>query len=309
MNTEFDSDLDLLAHTLPSVSNERISALEPYRMRCPNCKKLYSVEPRLLGAEDFTKFECVDCQTSFFAMRPELNGSHVIETRELETQFAPLISELSSSLPGIDGFTEGFVEESSAELERVVRSSVVQVPTQTRECPNCHTLNALSNTECSKCEIVFAQFRPGAEAAIADDVAFSERGELALMWRDIQDDYQDIARHEAFVARCAGEQRLVFAAHKYAQILTVAPEESMARLMRARVQGMAAYGFDARDNGLGWATWSFPLPSFNSFIILLGTILVVVGFGFPNMSHTAGLGFAMIALAIGMRVFLRRPRA
>ena len=75
------------------------------------------------------------------------------------------------------------------------------------------------------------------------------------------------------------------------------------------VRGMAAYGFEARGRGLGWATGSFPLPSFNSFIILLGTILVVVGFGFPNMAPTVGLGFAMIALAIGLRVFLRRPQA
>ena len=304
MNTEFESDFDLLSQARPSLT------VESYRMRCPSCKKLYSVEPHRLGREDFSKFECVDCQTCFFAVRPDFQGSLVLETRELETQFAPLISALAPSLPDIedsfDGLVEGPQGTTRGVLQSLVRSSVLQVPTQTRECPNCHTPNALSNVECTKCEVVIAQFRPGAD--IADDAGLSESSELALMWREIQDDYQDIARHESFVARCASEQRLIFAAHKYAQILVAAPEESIARLMRARVQGLAAYGFDARDRGLGWATWSFPLPSFNSFMILLGTILVVVGLGFPNMAHTAGLGFAMIALAISLRVFLRRPR-
>lgn len=333
MNTEFESDLDLLGETLPSSAPSHTAtetgSAEPYRMRCPNCKKLYSVEAHLLGSDDLTKFECVDCQTAFFAMRPELNGARFLETRELETQFAPLIAPMTSSLPMVDGFVEGsfagslsrgqsFVEGLASDIdggltrdpasERVARSSVLQVPTSSRECPNCHTLNALSNTECTKCEIVFAQFRPGVEAVVADDVALSENAELVMMWQDIQDGYQDLARHEAFVARCAGERRLTFAAHKYAQILIAAPEEPIARLMRARVQGMASYGFDARDNGLGWTTWSFPLPSFNSFIIFLGTILVMVGLGLPNMRQTAGLGVAMIALAIGLRIFLRRPR-
>jgi hypothetical protein len=325
MNTEFDQELDLLNETLStpaqgsessassSASSSTSSASvsfsnEPFRMRCPNCKKLYSVEAHHLDSDDLTKFECVSCQTSFFAMRPMLHGAHFLETRELETQFAPL----SPSLPGIDGFEEEPVEApfgSARELERTVRSGVVQAPiVESRECPNCHTRNALSNSECTKCGIVFAQFQPGLEARIANDIEFSESAELTLMWQGVQDDYQNISKHEAFVAKCAADEALVFAAHKYAQILVAAPVESIARQMRSRIQGMAAYGFDARDNGLGWQTWSFPLPSFNSFIIMLGTILVVVGFGFPNTRHTAGLGFAMIALAVGMRVFLRRPR-
>ncbi len=304
MNTEFDSDLDLLSQTLPAVDASPMAGAEPFRMRCPNCKKLYSVEAPMMSGGELTKFECVDCQTSFFAMRPEFHGARFLETHELETQFAPL----ESSLPTIDGFAEDGDREPSFELERAVRSSVVQVPVASRECPNCHTLNALSNRECTKCEIIFAQFRPDS-ALFADDVEFTENAELVLMWQDVRANYQDIARHEAFLDRCSGEQQLTYAAHKYAQILMAAPQESIARLMRARIQGMISYGFDARENGMGWSTWSFPLPSFNNFIIFLGAVLVVFGLlGPAGLRHVAGLGFAMIALAIGLRVFLRRPR-
>lgn len=267
MNTEFDQDL------VPHMATEATAVHEPYRMRCPSCKKLYSVEIGLLGAEDLSKFECVSCQATFFALRPELNGAHFLETHELETQFAPL----ASSLPTIDGFADGPVNEPSLELEPAVRAPVLEVPTDLRE-------------------------------KTAQDIALAEKAELVMMWQALQEDYENTARHEAFVALCAKEGQLVYAAHKYAQVLMLAPQELIARQMRSRVQGLATYGFDALDNGTSAVTWSFPLPSFNNLIIFMGSILVVVGFGFPNMRQTAGLGFAMIALAIGLRVYLRRPR-
>ena len=271
MNTEFENDL------LPQVLGADAS-VEPLRMRCPNCKKLYSVSASMLGAGDLTRFECVNCSEAFFAMRPELNGASFLETHELETQFAPL----STSLPLMD-FEEAPV---SLELERVVRSALVDVP-----------LAPERDIDRSR------------ESVVAADVELSGSGELVMMWQAITADYQNMSLHEAFVLECQRLVRLQFAAHKYAQMLTLAPDEPIARMMRARVEGLALHAFDAADAGMGWQAWTFPLPSFNSMIILMGTILVCIGFGFPNMRQTAGLGFAMIALAIGMRVFMRRPRA
>jgi hypothetical protein len=310
MKTEFTdlTELTDVAEASNSVTTDVFQALSPsvFHMRCPNCRKLYSVAPNLLSADGggLSKFECVSCQAAFFAMKPELHGPQTLETHLLETQFASLYHQ-PTSLPTIDGFQES--DELPA-LEQHVRSSVVSVPVDGRECPNCHALNALTNEECGRCEIIFSQFRPGVESVVANDVEFSESAELVMEWQSLQDDYQNTAKHEAFVRRCFEQGQLAFASHKYAQILAAAPDEATAGRMRSRVTGLASYGFDATANGLTKTNWSFPLPSFNSFIILLGTILVVVGLGFPNSRHTAGLGFAMIALAIGLRFFLRRPR-
>ena len=43
------------------------------------------------------------------------------------------------------------------------------------------------------------------------------------------------------------------------------------------------------------------------FIILLGVILLFVGLGFPKSHDIAGVGIAMLALAVGLKYFTRRP--
>ena len=307
-----------------AVSRESVAGTEPFHMRCPNCRKLYSVEPRLLGTEDISKFECVGCQTTFFALKPELHGAHFIRTSLLETQLAPLSHQAGESMmgsPAIDGFgdrigdgfseggADGFIDERESALSRSDRVSVLEVPVSGRECPSCNTINSLSAKECISCEIVFAQFIPDAQAQVVSDVELSASAELVAAWQSVQANYTALEKHENFVARCYEANKLAFAAHKYAQMLVLAPEETTARLMRKRIIGLASYGFDATSNGLAWTQWSFPLPSFNSLIILMGTILVVCGLAFPHAKQTAGLGGAMIALAIGLRVFLRRPRS
>lgn len=245
-----------------------------FQMRCPNCRKLYSVEPGLLGAdrEPFTKFECVSCKTAFLAMTPEMHGRHFLETKFLETQYAPLASiemgEMGDETP-----------ELGMAVDRSYRSAVVSVPLQD---------SAL-------------------QARAADDIELSESAELLAIWNRVLDSYLNLTRHETFVNRCFEEGRLAFASHKYAQILVADPQNEIAKKMRKRVTGFASYGFDAGARGMESTTWKIPLPSFNSFIILLGTIAAVVGLAFPNAGHTAGLGFAMIALALGLRFFLRRP--
>lgn len=244
-----------------------------FQMRCPGCRKLYSVEPSLLGARSalasFTKFECVSCKTAFLAMTPEMHGRHFLETQLLETQFAPLA-------PLVESESE---TERELVLDRSYRSAVVSVPLQD---------TAL-------------------QARAADDIELSESADLLATWNTVLDDYLSLKRHELFVSRCFEDGRLSFASHKYAQILVADPQNEIAKKMRKRLAGLASYGFDAGARGLDSATWKIPLPSFNSFIILLGTIAAVVGLAFPNAGHTAGLGFAMIALAIGLRFFLRRP--
>ncbi len=284
MNIEPNNDLNI---DYRGVSDTETKLdVEPYRMRCPNCQKLFSVEPKLLRPveAELSKFECVGCLTAFFVMAPEFHGAHFLQTRLLETQFAPYYHQ-PSSLPSFDDFEEpeGSDISDTPSLEPQVRSTVVSVPVET-------------------------PFARELARGFAKDLEFAESTELVSLWQAVADDYPNTAKHESFVARCLEQQRLAYASHKYAQILVNAPTEEIALKMRNRVIGLVSYGFDAKSNGLSRLTWQFPLPSLNSFIILLGSILMWVGFGFPHARQTAGLGFAMIALALGLRFFMRRPR-
>lgn len=140
-----------------------------------------------------------------------------------------------------------------------------------------------------------------------DDLELSGRTDLLFLWEDVMSDYLDRARHELFVNACLQAQALTYAAKKYAQILEAAPTEEIANDMRRRIRGFAGVHLEGASPVVQMETWKIPLPSFNSFILFLGAILVVVGMGLPHMRDIAKLGAAMIALAIGLRVYMRRP--
>ena len=250
------------------------------QMRCPNCMKLYSVESSRLSSSDVSKFECVACRTEFLTLKPELHGLQFLDTSVIETQYAPLAElaperRVNSALePSVDSFLEP-----SSNAPAAPRTALVSVPLNSR----------------------------GVEVRASEEMAMAESAELIAMWDSILADYENLSLHENFVQACFTDGKLAYAAHKYAQILVSAPTEEIGKRMRRRVAGLASYGFDATANGLNFADWKFPLPSFNNFIILTGTIAVVCGLGLPNARQAVGVGLAMIALAIGLRIFLRKP--
>lgn len=262
--TNFEADLQSDAQT-----SQFENRLEPFHMRCPSCRKLYSVDASLLGigGDDVLKFECVACRMSFLAIKPAFHGQHFIETQRLETQLTVLQESPGAAAPGL-------TPERSKEVARVIGSAFNAVPLRQ------HPTN---------------------------DLELSESAELIALWATIMDKYEDVAAHETFLNRCFKEQRLAFATHKYAQILVLDPRDEIALRMRQKAIGFASFGFDATAKGLTPTNWSVPLPSFNNLMIGLGTIAVIVGMGFPNERQVSALGFAMIASALGLRYFLRRP--
>lgn len=139
------------------------------------------------------------------------------------------------------------------------------------------------------------------------EIEFAGRGELILLWKSVRENYLDLSKHEAFLAACLEARNLIYPARKYSGILEVAPTEETAIMMRNRIVGYAGAHMESAAPSLSRSTWKMPLPSFNSLILLLGTIAVVVGIGFPNMLDVAKLGGAMIALSLGLNYFLRRP--
>ena len=140
-----------------------------------------------------------------------------------------------------------------------------------------------------------------------EDLELAGRTDLLFLWENVMADYVDRSRHEAFVNACLQADALTFAAKKYAQILEAAPTEEIANDMRRRLRGFAGVHLDGASPDIQIETWALPLPSFNSFIVFLGSILVVMGLGLPRMMDIAKLGFAMILIALGLRIFLRRP--
>jgi ribosomal protein L40E len=204
-----------------------------------------------------------------------------------------------------DAHSEPALRRRDPAAERA-RAAAVAVPVAGKDCPKCRALNSLTSLECRSCGVLFEKYRQ-VEDTIRDDLALAGRSELILAWNDVLENYLDFARHEAFVSACIESQSLAYAAKKYTEILEAAPAEDTARLMRNRIMGYAGVHLEGASPVLSEETWKMPLPSFNNLILLLGTILMVVGFGLPQMHDVAKLGAAMIALSIGLRFYLRKP--
>lgn len=268
-----------------SYSLQHVPSVTAYRMRCPSCAKLYSVESHLILGVENPQFQCVACNTSFIAR--EMASGILLETTPVSEPSVPSVRETPRD---------------------PVRRAVEPAPTVAgRACPKCGTKNEFKATECTSCGIVFSKYRAIESEKVLGEIEMAGRLELVTLWDEVTADYRDLSRHEVFIRACYEAGCLPFASQKYARVLAGAPEEEIARAMRKRIIGLASAKFETSKIDALESRWSLPLPSFNSFIILLGVILVGVGMGLPNSRDIAGVGFAMLALAAGLRIFARRP--
>ena len=284
--------------TLPSLSEAPIMSFTPvlevnseldgsaapnvYRMRCPNCQKLYSVQSDVLrNAEEPIKFHC----------SPEVanGGCGTRFTASLEIAAGPAGERVITREIGSIGRS----------AVAVPRTAVFRAPLISElRCPKCGSRNVLSAIECRFCGIVFAKVKPVVEGG-GD---FGSQPELSALWEVVLQDYENVVKHETFISACSKAQLLAFAGQKYARILSVTPQEEVARAMRDRVVGLVTHRAVPRG---ATPAWQFRVPGFNNLILFFGAGLLMLGLMLPNSSHLAGLGFAAIALAVGVRVILR----
>lgn len=172
-----------------------------------------------------------------------------------------------------------------------------------RECPKCSARNSSIAKECRSCGIVFARYRADEGERVAGEIQLTGSLELVSQWHDLMDDYHNEARHHRFIRACDDAGCLPFASQKYARILSVAPDEEIAKKMRKYIVGLASHKFERASAG----GWKFRIPGFNAMAILLGTIVSIIGhFAPPSQARNlTGIGVSLLALALAVRLFLR----
>ncbi len=294
-----------------------------YRMRCPHCRKLYSIGTlQLQGANTNPRFNCVACQQKFGA-RATPEDLAEASTGLLETY--PIMGEEpggdSDRTPNEDRSSGASVERGPIERKPIARSSIEpnssfrrpaeRAPTLAElRCPKCGSRNSLSSSECRYCGVVFAKF---AKAKVKNetvdpllvDLGTNDRRNLEELWSKVMEDYENLASHDRFLAACHAVEALPYASQKYQRILSVSPTEEIAQQMRRKIVAFASYRMEIEPET---GNWSFRIPKLNSLAIALASALMVMGFMLPGYKNLAGLGFAMLALLFGVRFFLRPPR-
>jgi hypothetical protein len=247
-----------------------------YKMRCPHCKKLYSVQAQVvLSASSPLHFQCKSCNVNFET--PVLSMDE-INHMEIETRF--------------------------------VRGEVgVGAPAGLVPCPKCHQSNERTAEECRSCGIVFAKYD---EADRLDRLSeFGIRRDLADLWASTLNDYDNMDLHEQFIAECYKADCLSYAAQKYSRILGAAPNENIAKLMRRRILGLASFKTESpsvRKNESTDKTQEsgFKIPRIDQLILIAGGALMGFGLILPNSKDLIGIGLATVALGAG--IFYFRPK-
>lgn len=273
--------------------------LHMYQMRCPKCRKLYSVQGEQMRSASLPlKFECLvpTCKTRYYA---ELTNAEIIDgVKTWEIEVPPAKEPATPPQPERPVIT--------------VRTAIEKAPvTAEMKCPKCGTRNAISAAECKTCGIVFAkakslfrQEKPENEG-ITGEISLAGRRELAELWENVMANYEDQERHDRFVRACYEAHCLPYASHKYSRILSASPNEEIAKAMRKRIIALASHKFETRGEK---PSFKIRMPGLNSLVLILGSTTMAMGLMLPGFQNLTGLGLSAVLLAIGVRFFIRRQQ-
>ncbi len=108
-------------------------------------------------------------------------------------------------------------------------------PSTSDGCPKCGQKRTPERDSCARCGLVFALWNP--EAAPAAAVLDSE-GEA--LWRKVEDEWADPARHDVFVKHCLQHNLLSAAGRLYRARLDKSPGDEIATKMQAEIVAKAS---------------------------------------------------------------------
>jgi phage FluMu protein Com len=260
------------------------------KMRCPDCQKLYSVDPAWFQdpgpeGDGSLLFDCAACSTRFAAV--------------LSPGDSPFLETLKVQYPAI----ETLEPEAEPAAPAMVREAAPAAPIIEAKCPKCETPHPATAQECGSCGLIFAKFKPVFEGMVGE-VRLNGRQELVELWERVVANYEDESMHDQFISACFDAEALAFASQKYGRVLAAAPQEEIAQRMKKRIMGLAS--FKAESRGSSWS-WQFRLPGFNNVVMVMGGAVMTLGLILPNSTNLTGIGVSAIALGIGLRFFHRSP--
>jgi hypothetical protein len=168
-------------------------------------------------------------------------------------------------------------------------------------CLKCGTRHEAKAQECLVCGVVFEKYRPDASEL---EVLMPEGSRMKIMrlWQAVVDSYTDRATHETFIRACHEVQALPYASQKYARILAGSPNEAIAIEMRKRIIDLVSFPSEVSDIA---PERELRVPKFLGMILFLSAAVIVLGFMMPMGQGLVGFGSAMIAIAYGLRKYLR----
>lgn len=256
----------------PSVFGRTYLAPLFLRTRCPHCQKLYRIDTRDIRSSE-PHFQCMVCESTFAFSYPPENPLHV-KTRLLKASLLP----------------------SAPVAERR--------PLDVKACPKCNTLNAKGAKQCGHCNVIFSRLD-----GLPLDAKLGALPSLVKAWHDLMSDYDNLAKHMAFVHRCEDLQALPYALKKYRDLKEAQPQDQIAHEMLHRVLGQ---GFVRPANWISnnpavrqmvsrihWARLRKVAPW------ALAGLLILLGLTQPSLKNLGGIGASILFITFGLHLFFK----
>lgn len=245
-----------------------ISNPESLRVRCPHCRKLYLVQYNDMQ-EAKPRFECVACHDRFWISLADMDFSTEVVGLPIDVK----------------------------EVKPTPRpKSDIKPEAATEPCPKCFKLNPPSAKECNHCGVIFAKTRK--------DLDFKEpvpphSKSLEALWHTVISNYDESKHHDEFINAAVSEGNLAYPAALYAQMLKLMPVDDISQSRLRQVQSMGESILPPRtprERSSAWTgtrVWQIPF--------LGGIICLGVGLAIPPLRNIAGVGAALLFLAVALR--------
>lgn len=263
----------------PSDLNNLKKGLDPIagsspeiRMRCPNCFKLYAVDPQTIYVEK-PEFDCVSCDQKFWISFPEaLEHSEIV------------------------AFPIEWSEQYKSELE--VEEAM---PIETTETLDPKTVAKVSRDISETMNEPLPESTSGIrKVGFIDDVETELNSEywfLEKSWEKVLNNYDEQSVHKEFIHSARAKQSLEFALGKYKNFCEANSHDVVSKEMKSYCEKLI------QDFAIHQSVLGSKSKNSKSYFKLLPWVVIslsagLIGLGFSNesLSDLAGFGFALIFL-------------
>jgi hypothetical protein len=190
-------------------------------------------------------------------------------------------------------------------------------------CPKCGAGFKAGDEECQKCGVVFLKFAEKLNREKArgtgykDEDSFSASKEVRYLWEDVLNDFEKLDTHQNFVSSAWADRSLDYAAHRYASILELAPQNEMAKRFLEEVRSLVHVKFEVTSDEAQkksvFSTWlarvRLPITvqgvRWTNLVLMACGFMIVTGFFIPDMRNLVGFGSAVGFFVFALRYYFR----
>lgn len=266
---------------MESMDTQSLPGIEAsvVKVRCPRCFKLYAVDAAEIN-EDKPQFACSKCQTRFWFPFPESVGAAEIMGFPVAWLENPQTAGPEAPLP----------------VEPAAETKVASV----FHCPRCRAPYSAGDPECPKCGVVFAKLD-----FIEDSRSVAASPQLRRLWHQVMDNYAAKHVHRRFVHSAQRENNLLYASQQYQRILKSHAGDETALQMQKEIAALAEV-----VQGLAKPVKTFKvrdlMPRLTTLIMLIGGVVIGLGFIIPASRNLIGLGAAIVFFTLAIEWIFNR---